>query len=85
MPFMNMFGHNPNITQNTNSHPAASSREFFRVNDTVKVFLTPTVYKGQKGIRATLVNWRTTIFDIEMVTGLMHQIITETENASWPN
>ena len=39
MPLMNIFAHNTNIIQNTNSHPAASCEEFFRlkimeVNDT---------------------------------------------------
>jgi len=47
-----------------------------QLNDTGKVFLTPTVYKGQKGIRAALVNWRTTMHDIEIVTGLMNEICT---------
>lgn len=36
------------------------------LNDTGKVFLTPTVYNGRKGIRASFVNWRTTERDIEI-------------------
>src|SRR5665213_1990564 len=32
MPLMNMLAHNTNIIQNTNSHPAASCEEFFRLN-----------------------------------------------------
>ena len=31
MPLMNMFAHNTNIIHNTNSHPAASCEEFFRL------------------------------------------------------
>lgn len=42
-----------------------------RLNDTGKVFMTPTVYNGKKGIRAALVNWRTCSADITLVTELM--------------
>ncbi|MFM8740315.1 MAG: pyridoxal phosphate-dependent decarboxylase family protein [Cytophagales bacterium] len=42
-----------------------------RLNATRKVFMTPTVYKGRKGIRAALVNWRTEEEDVRMVAGLM--------------
>lgn len=42
-----------------------------RLNDTGKVFMTPTVYHGKKGIRAALVNWRTRVADIKLVTELM--------------
>lgn len=42
-----------------------------RLNDTGKVFMTPTVYNGKKGIRAALVNWRTRAADIRLVTELM--------------
>lgn len=31
-----------------------------------KIFMTPTVFNGQKGVRAAFVNWRTTLEDIEM-------------------
>ena len=37
------------------------------LNNTGKVFMTPTVYNGRKGIRASFVNWRTTETDIELV------------------
>lgn len=37
------------------------------LNDTGKVFMTPTVYNSKKGIRASFVNWRTTKQDIEIV------------------
>lgn len=42
-----------------------------RLNDTGKVFMTPTVYNGKKGIRAALVNWRTSADDIVLATTLM--------------
>jgi glutamate/tyrosine decarboxylase-like PLP-dependent enzyme len=45
-----------------------------KLNDSGKVFMTPTVYKGRKGIRAALVNWRTTEKDVEIVMGLMKNI-----------
>jgi glutamate/tyrosine decarboxylase-like PLP-dependent enzyme len=37
------------------------------LNDTGKVFMSPTIYNGQKGIRAAFVNWRTTEADIKLV------------------
>jgi glutamate/tyrosine decarboxylase-like PLP-dependent enzyme len=46
-----------------------------KLNETAKVFMTPTVYNGKKGIRAAFVNWLTSQKDIEMVTKLMHEII----------
>ncbi|MEB2778659.1 pyridoxal-dependent decarboxylase [Algoriphagus sp. D3-2-R+10] len=47
------------------------------LNDTGKVFMTPTVYNGKKGIRASFVNWRTSKNDIEIATKLMTEIINE--------
>lgn len=43
----------------------------FRLNQTGKVFMTPTVYNGKKGIRASFVNWRTTQSDIEIIKSEM--------------
>jgi len=37
------------------------------LNNTGKVFMTPTIYNGLKGIRASFVNWRTNADDIELV------------------
>jgi glutamate/tyrosine decarboxylase-like PLP-dependent enzyme len=45
-----------------------------KLNETGKVFMTPTVYKGRKGIRAAFVNWRTTEKDVTMVVELMKEI-----------
>ena len=45
------------------------------LNDTGKVFMTPTVFNGKNGIRAAFVNWRTTENDIKIVTHLMNKII----------
>lgn len=47
------------------------------LNHTGKVFMTPTVYNGKKGIRAAFVNWRTTTNDINLVTQLMESIAKE--------
>ena len=47
------------------------------LNDTGIVFMTPTIYNGQKGIRAAFVNWRTTEKDIATVTRLMTEIIDQ--------
>ena len=48
-----------------------------KLNETGKVFMTPTVYKGRKGIRAAFVNWRTTEKDVTMVIDLMKKVIIE--------
>ena len=45
-----------------------------RLNDTQKVFMTPTIYKGRKGIRAAFVNWRTTESDIKIAIDEMEKI-----------
>ena len=37
------------------------------LNNRGKVFMTPTVYKGKTGLRAALVNWRTTEEDVNLV------------------
>lgn len=37
-----------------------------QLNQRGKVFMTPTVYNGKKGIRAAFVNWRTQEKDVEM-------------------
>jgi glutamate/tyrosine decarboxylase-like PLP-dependent enzyme len=41
------------------------------LNDTGKVFMTPTVYQNRKGIRAAFVNWLTSEKDVEMVIEIM--------------
>ncbi|KFF18454.1 pyridoxal phosphate-dependent decarboxylase family protein [Flavobacterium hydatis] len=47
------------------------------LNDTGKVFMTPTVYQNRKGIRASFVNWRTSEKDIEIIIEVMKNIIDE--------
>lgn len=44
------------------------------INDTGKVFMTPTFYNNRKGIRASFVNWRTTENDIKIVIEEMNLI-----------
>ena len=46
------------------------------LNDTGKVFMTPTLYQNRKGIRASFVNWRTTENDIRIVINEMNAIIS---------
>ncbi|HEY1192709.1 pyridoxal phosphate-dependent decarboxylase family protein [Flavobacterium sp.] len=48
-----------------------------KLNDTGKVFMTPTFYQNKKGIRASFVNWRTTENDIKMVIEEMKKIILD--------
>ncbi|MBS7229917.1 aspartate aminotransferase family protein [Flavobacterium psychroterrae] len=45
------------------------------LNDRGKVFMTPTVYEGRKGIRASFVNWRTTENDIKIIIEEMKESI----------
>ncbi|WP_316735102.1 pyridoxal phosphate-dependent decarboxylase family protein [Pedobacter aquatilis] len=47
------------------------------LNESGKVFMTATVYKGKKGIRAAFVNWRTTVADIDLVTSEMNKILAK--------
>lgn len=41
------------------------------LNDSGKVFMTPTIYKGKQGIRASFVNWRTNSSDINIIIDQM--------------
>jgi hypothetical protein len=50
------------------------------LNATGKVFMTPTLYKDRKGIRAAFVNWRTTTDDVNLVLGLMEEVINQLRN-----
>jgi len=45
------------------------------LNDTGKVFMTPTFYNKHKGIRAAFVNWQTTEKDVELIFAVMKNII----------
>lgn len=48
-----------------------------KLNESGKVFMTPTFYNGKKGIRAAFVNWRTSTIDVEQATSVMCEILTE--------
>jgi glutamate/tyrosine decarboxylase-like PLP-dependent enzyme len=45
------------------------------LNNTEKVFMTPTIYNGLKGIRASFVNWRTNANDIELVINEIKKLV----------
>lgn len=49
------------------------------LNDTGKVFMTPTFYNKHKGIRAAFVNWQTTKKDVELIFNVMKNIIATLE------
>ncbi|MEN2414056.1 pyridoxal phosphate-dependent decarboxylase family protein [Flavobacterium mesophilum] len=50
------------------NHNQDKVSEFLTIlNDKGKVFMTPTVYEGRKGIRASFVNWRTTEEDVKII------------------
>lgn len=48
-----------------------------KLNNTGKVFMTPTVYNGKIGIRAAFVNWRTTKKDITIIIRIMKYLVLE--------
>jgi len=50
-----------------------------KLNDTGKVFMTPTVYRNRKGIRASFVNWRTTEEDVRLVIKEMKAVLEDME------
>lgn len=58
-------------------NPDRSAPFLDRLNDSGKVFMTPTLYRGVRGIRAAFVNWRTTPADIEIATAEMARIVRE--------
>lgn len=61
-------------------HNQEKVAEFLKVlNDKGKVFMTPTVFQGRKGIRASFVNWRTTEHDIRIVIEEMKETLRELE------
>ena len=45
------------------------------LNRSGRVFMTPTVYHHQKGIRAAFVNWRTTAADLAIATEEMERAL----------
>ncbi len=49
-----------------------------RVQAGGKLYLTPTVYKGTHGMRAALVNWRTSEADIEIAWQALRDTFMQT-------
>ncbi|MEM9837058.1 MAG: pyridoxal-dependent decarboxylase [Bacteroidota bacterium] len=48
-----------------------------QLNQAGQVFMTPTRYRGVPGIRCSLVNWRTTEKDIDLVFNEMNRIVKD--------
>lgn len=65
------------FTLNENEQSADVTDFLQRVNATGKVFMTPTMLKGQKGIRAAFVNWMTKKEDIDIAINTMLEVLTE--------
>ncbi|CAL2105302.1 Aspartate aminotransferase family protein [Tenacibaculum sp. 190524A02b] len=55
----------------------SSARFLHLLNKKGAVFMTPTVYKGKKGIRAAIVNWRTVEKDVFLAIEVMEQTVNE--------
>lgn len=51
------------------------SQFLINLNDTGKVFMTPTLYQNRKGIRASFVNWRTSEEDVKIVIEEMKNVL----------
>ncbi|MGJ8737742.1 pyridoxal phosphate-dependent decarboxylase family protein [Zobellia laminariae] len=66
-----------NIVFNLKSNQNQDKIDTFltQLNATGKVFMTPTFYNNEKGIRASFVNWRTAKKDIDLVFDEMNRII----------
>ncbi|MBD0779969.1 hypothetical protein HPE56_19395 [Maribacter sp. ANRC-HE7] len=66
-----------NIVFNLKRKPNQDTLDAFlnQLNGYGKVFMTPSFYHNQKGIRASLVNWRATEKDVDLVWDKMHRII----------
>ena len=58
-----------------NDYSEVNVRTFLsELNETGKVFMSPTFYQEKRGIRAAFVNWRTTSEDVSYVIELMKKI-----------
>ncbi len=61
----------------SDSHSLRTEVFLKRLNATKKVYLTPTVYKGEFAIRCAICNWRTTQKDMDILIGEMERISIE--------
>ncbi len=63
------------FTLRGSEHQAQVKPFLARLNDTGKVFMTPTKYRDVIGIRAAFVNWRTTEQDVRLVMKVMQELL----------
>lgn len=56
-----------------------SSDFLYRLNSQGKVFMTPTILNGRKGIRASFVNWRTNENDLKIIISEMEGVFKKKE------
>ncbi|WP_281235474.1 pyridoxal phosphate-dependent decarboxylase family protein [Flavobacterium gelatinilyticum] len=63
------------FTLKGNENQEKVSQFLTKLNDTGKVFMTPTIYQNKKGIRASFVNWRTNEHDIKLVVEEMKRLL----------
>lgn len=47
------------------------------LNKRGRVFMTPTIYQGKRGIRAAFVNWRTTADDVQIAIDEMSEVLQQ--------
>lgn len=65
--------HLNNLCFTLNNKDQYASKFLEAVNETGKVFMTPTTYNGKNGLRASFVNWRTNESDIELAFYVMNK------------
>ncbi|MEQ9378173.1 MAG: pyridoxal-dependent decarboxylase [Imperialibacter sp.] len=65
------------------AHPPKVDLFLHTLNERGKVFMTPTAFNGRKGIRAALVNWRTTEEDVAIVQQEMLEAAKEVSKMSF--
>lgn len=59
------------------SDPERVTQFLQALNATGQVFMTPTSYQGKAGVRAALVNWRTSDEDVDLVCRLMVTVLSK--------
>jgi len=53
------------------------SRFLTALNDSGKVYMTPTLFNKKQGLRASFVNWRTKSSDVEICIAEMKKILNK--------
>lgn len=63
-----------NVVCFTHSNNEINSALLNKINNSKKVFVSPTVYKGINGIRVAFVNWRTSEEDVDILIEILNDL-----------